>query len=99
MVVEIKRCGAILPVETSANHPHKIISPDIPLLILTGMNLLPFGTLPPAKPRSFVPENIDLGDWPQIAPLFDQLERRASEAGTLAALEKWLVDGGGLSPP
>lgn len=61
------------------------------------MNLLPFGTLPPAKPRSFVPENIDLGDWPQIAPLFDQLERRAGEARSAADLEKWLLDWGELS--
>ena len=38
------------------------------------MNLLPFGKLPAAKPRAFVPQTIDLGDWPQIAPLFDQLE-------------------------
>ena len=39
------------------------------------MNLLPFGKLPAYKPRKFVPQAIDLGDWPQIAPLFDQLER------------------------
>ena len=41
------------------------------------MNLLPFGKLPAYKPRKFVPPTIDLGDWPQIAPLFDQLEKRA----------------------
>ena len=56
------------------------------------MNLLPFGKLSPAKPRSFVPENIDLGDWPQIAPLFDQLEARAAQATSVEALEKWLLD-------
>ena len=56
------------------------------------MNLLPFGKLPPAKPRSFVPATIDLGDWPQIAPLFDQLELRAAQATTAAAFEKWLLD-------
>jgi oligoendopeptidase F len=56
------------------------------------MNLLPFGKLPPAKHRSFVPANIDLGDWPQIAPLFDQLEMRAAQATTTAAFEKWLLD-------
>ncbi len=56
------------------------------------MNLLPFGKLPPAKPRSFVPADIDLGDWPQIAPLFDQLEVRAAQATTAAAFEKWLLD-------
>ena len=56
------------------------------------MNLLPFGKLPPAKPRSFVPVNIDLGDWPQIAPLFDLLERRIAQAASAAAFEKWLLD-------
>jgi len=56
------------------------------------MNLLPFGKLPVAKLRSFVPPNLDLGDWTQIAPLFDQLERRAAEAKTAAALERWLLD-------
>ncbi len=61
------------------------------------MNLLPFGKLPPAKPRSFVPPAIDLGDWPQIAPLFDQLEVRASQAKSTAALERWLLDWSELS--
>ncbi|HTB83894.1 MAG TPA: M3 family oligoendopeptidase [Candidatus Sulfotelmatobacter sp.] len=61
------------------------------------MNLLPFGKLPPAKPRSFVPETIDLGDWPQIAPLFDQLEARAAQATGAAAFEKWLLDWSELS--
>ena len=56
------------------------------------MNLLPFGKLPPAKPRSFVPASIDLGDWPQIAPLFDQLEARIAQAKSVADLEKWLLD-------
>ena len=56
------------------------------------MNLLPFGKLPAAKPRAFVPPNADLGDWPQIAPLFDQLERRAAGANSAAALERWLLD-------
>jgi len=56
------------------------------------MNLLPFGKLSPYKPRKFVPQNIDLGDWPQIAPLFDQLERRAAVASSAAELERWLLD-------
>jgi oligoendopeptidase F len=56
------------------------------------MNLLPFGKLAAAKPRTFVPVNIDLGDWPQIAPLFDQLEKRAASAKSAAELEKWLLD-------
>jgi len=56
------------------------------------MNLLPFGKLAPAKPRTFVPVTIDLGDWAQIAPLFDQLEARVAQATTVAGLEKWLLD-------
>jgi oligoendopeptidase F len=56
------------------------------------MNLLPFGKLAAQKPRKFVPETIDLGDWPQIAPLFDQLKARAVAASSAAALEQWLLD-------
>ncbi|HKW28720.1 MAG TPA: M3 family oligoendopeptidase [Verrucomicrobiae bacterium] len=56
------------------------------------MNLLPFGKLPPCKPRKFVPRSIDAGDWPQIAPLFDQLEKRAPDCATAADLERWLLD-------
>ena len=55
------------------------------------MTLLPFGKLPAAKPRSFVPEAIDLGDWPQIAPLFTRLEARAAQAKSAAELECWLL--------
>jgi oligoendopeptidase F len=55
------------------------------------MNLLPFGKLPPAKPRAFVPQNLNLGDWPQIAPLFDQLETRAARVKDAAELENWLL--------
>jgi oligoendopeptidase F len=61
------------------------------------MNLLPFGKLPAAKPRSFVPPDLDPGDWPQLAPLFDQLEARAAQARTVAALERWLLDWGELN--
>ena len=56
------------------------------------MNLLPFGKLAAHRPRTFVPQNLDLGDWPQIAPLFDQLEARAAQAKSTAALERWLID-------
>src|SRR5271157_5401035 len=56
------------------------------------MNLLPFGKLPAHQPRKFVPQNIDLGDWPQIAPLFDQLEARAAGCKTAAELECWLLN-------
>jgi oligoendopeptidase F len=55
------------------------------------MNLLPFGKLPPHQPRTFVPQKIDLGDWPQIAPLFGQLEVLAARAKSAAALEDWLL--------
>jgi oligoendopeptidase F len=61
------------------------------------MNLLPFWKLPAYKPRKFVPQKIDLGDWSQIAPLFDQLERRAAGADSAAALEHWLLDWSELS--
>jgi oligoendopeptidase F len=61
------------------------------------MNLLPFGKLAAHKPRKFVPQKIDLGDWPQIAPLFDQLEARAVQARSAAEFEHWLVDWSELS--
>src|SRR3954454_11218611 len=56
------------------------------------MSLLPFDTLPAHKPRKFVPQAIDLGDWAQIAPLFDRLEARARECKSLADLESWLLE-------
>jgi oligoendopeptidase F len=56
------------------------------------MNLLPFGKLPAAKPRSFVPQDLDLGDWPQIAPLFDQLEQASGKITTPAGLDRWLLE-------
>ena len=56
------------------------------------MNLLPFGRLPAYKPRKFVPQKIDSGDWPQIEPLFEQLEGRAANCKTVPALECWLLD-------
>jgi len=62
-----------------------------------GMNLLPFGKLAAHRPRTFVPQDIDLGDWPQVAPLFDQLETRAAQAINSGELERWLVDWSELS--
>jgi len=56
------------------------------------MNLLPFGKLAPHRPRTFVPQNLDLGDWPQIAPLLDRLETRAAQAKSAVELERWLLD-------
>jgi oligoendopeptidase F len=61
-------------------------------VILSRMNLLPFDGLPPHKARAFVPEKIDLGDWSQIAPLFDRLEAGAAQCKTAATLEGWLLD-------
>jgi oligoendopeptidase F len=61
------------------------------------MSWLPFGKLPAYRPRKFVPQEIDLGDWPQIAPLFDQLERRAAKCKTASELERWLLDRSELS--
>ncbi len=59
------------------------------------MSLLPFAALPAHKPRRFVPEKIDLGDWAQIAPLFEQLETR--DCAAVAELERWLIDWSELS--
>ena len=56
------------------------------------MSLLPFGKLAAHRPRTYVPQNLNLGDWPQIAPLFDQLETRATQAKSAAELERWLTD-------
>src|SRR5947207_13065067 len=61
------------------------------------MNLLPFGSLPPFKPRRFVPDQIDLSDWPQIATLFDRLETRAKDCQSPDELQQWLVDWSELS--
>lgn len=61
------------------------------------MSLLPFGSLPAHSARRFVPSVIDLGNWDQIRPLFDQLTQRAGEVKTLAEFEQWILDGGELS--
>ena len=61
------------------------------------MSLLPFSKLPPYRSRRFVPETIDLGDWTQIAPLFDELQKRSAECKTVADLERWLLDSSELS--
>ncbi len=61
------------------------------------MSLLPFGRLPAYSPRRFVPAAIDLGNWAEIEPLFDRLEREVQSAATVAALETWLIDWGEFS--
>ena len=65
--------------------------------MLAGMSLLPFGPLPPGQPRRFVPAQIDLGEWTQIAPLFDRLKAAAPRAVTRAEFERWLLDWSELS--
>jgi oligoendopeptidase F len=60
------------------------------------MSLLPFGILPPHRPRRFVPATLDLGDWEAIEPLFTQLEARAAACSTGAELEQWIMDSGEL---
>ena len=61
------------------------------------MSLLPFSNLPAHAPRRFVPTHIDLGNWSQIAPLFDQLDARAPQCRTVAELEQWILDQGELA--
>lgn len=61
------------------------------------MSLLPFSDLPPYKPRRFVPANLTFGDWSQIAPLFDTLEKRIAEIKDAKQLEDWLLDWGELT--
>ena len=61
------------------------------------MNLLPFANLPIHTARRFVPAQIDLGDWPQIEPLFDQLAARAPQCANGADFERWLLDTGELA--
>ena len=61
------------------------------------MDLLPFGALPAHRVRRFVPLHIDLGNWEQIAPLFDTLEQRAAHCPTEGELEAWLLDWSELS--
>ena len=51
----------------------------------------PFSSLQPFTPRSFVPQDIDLGDWSQIEPLFDQLVEEAALLAKTAELERWLL--------
>jgi oligoendopeptidase F len=61
------------------------------------MDLLPFDALPAHRPRRFVPQGIDLGDWGRTAPLFGQLEVRAQACAAAADLERWLLDWSELS--
>jgi oligoendopeptidase F len=61
------------------------------------MSLLPFDKLPTIAPRQFVPAKADLGNWSELAPLFERLEVRAARCDSVADLEHWLLDWGELS--
>jgi oligoendopeptidase F len=61
------------------------------------MSLLPFEELPVYAPRKFVPEGINLGNWPEVEPLFDALRDRVRTVSSAAELEQWLLDWGELS--
>lgn len=63
---------------------------------VAAMDLLPFQALPAYKHRRFVPQAADLGDWEQVAPLFDKLEAAAAQSLQPAELERWLLDWGEL---
>lgn len=58
------------------------------------MSLLPFGELPPHRPRGYLPPAIDLGNWTAIEPYFDRLEASAVGCHTVQTLEKWILDAG-----
>jgi oligoendopeptidase F len=55
------------------------------------MSLLPFDGLSAHRARRCVPAGINLGDWAQIAPLFDRLAGEAAACRTAADLEAWLL--------
>lgn len=58
---------------------------------MTLMNqTLPFGSLPPYRPRRFVPAETNFGEWVEVAPLYDELEKRLGNCQTSTALEEWL---------
>lgn len=58
---------------------------------------LPFAPSPPHVPRCFLPTDLDLGHWTEIAPWFDTLERRAASCQNAADFERWILDWGELS--
>lgn len=61
------------------------------------MNLLPFENLPAHSPRRFIPEKIDLGDWAQVAPLFELLETGVHRCENVPDFERWILDGSEIS--
>ena len=61
------------------------------------MELLPFGELAPFKARAFVPEDLDLGSWAEIEPVFDKLEEGIGGCASADDLERWLFEVNELS--
>jgi oligoendopeptidase F len=61
------------------------------------MDLLPFGNLPPLKPRRFLPADLAVTNWASLEPLFDQLQSRLSGVRSVPELEQWILDWGELS--
>ncbi|MDX1952897.1 MAG: M3 family oligoendopeptidase [Verrucomicrobiota bacterium] len=55
------------------------------------MSLLPFKELPTYAPRTFVPVQIDLGNWAEVSSLFDRLEAQLQNVSSPSELEKWLL--------
>ena len=55
------------------------------------MDLLPFGKLSEYRPRRFIPAHANLGNWDDIEPLFNELERRAEACQSAKDLEQWLL--------
>lgn len=52
---------------------------------------LPFGKLPPYRPRAFLHADMELIDWSKIEPLFDLLAQEIGSVTSSAALEGWLL--------
>jgi oligoendopeptidase F len=61
------------------------------------MRLLPFDHLPAARPRRFVPAQVDLAAWEQIEALLNRQEERLANCRTVAELEAWILDAAELS--
>jgi hypothetical protein len=47
------------------------------------MSLLPFREWPSFQARRFIPANMNLGEWSQVAPFFDRLETHSAQCATV----------------
>jgi len=56
------------------------------------MASLPFGKLQPHRPRTFVPEQMEVREWSQLERLFNALETRLQRCCSADELERWLMD-------